>query len=233
MAPVRRKLSDALRQPHVGVIAEVKRRSPSKGWINAQVNAVDLAGAYHAGGAAAISVLTETTQFGGSLDDLSEVSASVPLPTLRKDFHVDPVQLYEARVAGAAAALLIVRALAPTVLASLIEAAREIDLETLVEVRDEAELQIALDCDAAIIGVNNRNLETLVIDPATSERLLGLIPPYVVAVAESGVSSRADVERLARCGADGVLVGSALAAAPDAAAAVRDLASVPRTGRGD
>jgi indole-3-glycerol phosphate synthase len=215
----------------VQVIAEVKRRSPSKGWINPRLTAADQARAYAAGGAAAISVLTEPAHFGGSTDDLVSVRAAVSIPVLKKDFHVHPVQLAEARVVGASAALLIARALSPDDLLRMADAARQLELEVLIEIRDEDELQRALDAGASIIGINNRNLETLAIDPATSERLLGLVPPSVVAIAESGVSGRADVERIAARGADAVLVGSSVSASDDPIAAVAGLCGVSRVSR--
>jgi len=231
-APQAPGFSAALTGSHVGVIAEVKRRSPSKGWINAEISAPDQACAYERGGAAAISVLTEPAHFGGSVDDLLAVRSHVAVPILKKDFHVDPVQLLEAKAIGASAALLIARALSPGDLPQLVAFARSISLEVLVEIRDAEELRRALDAGAAVIGINNRNLETLVIDPATSERLLAEIPRDVVAIAESGVSGRADVERYARAGADAVLVGSVISAAADPSAMVHTLASVERIGRG-
>jgi len=223
---------DALRRSHVCVIAEVKRRSPSKGWIKPEISAARQARSYEEGGAAAISVLTEPAHFGGSSEDLTNVRDAVRLPVLKKDFHVDPIQLVEAKALGASAALLIVRALSPDLLAQLSATATELELELLFEVRDRMELDRALDAGARIIGVNNRNLETLVIDPTTAERLIAEIPADRIAIGESGVSSRADVERLARSGADAVLVGSAVSASPDPVAAVRDLTAVQRVGRG-
>jgi indole-3-glycerol phosphate synthase len=230
-APEVPSFSAALQTPSVGVIAEVKRRSPSKGWINANLSAVDQALAYQLGGAAALSILTEPKHFGGSVEDLVAVRAAVSIPILKKDFHVAPIQLVEAKAIGASAALLIARALSPDDLVEMIETARALRLEVLVEIRDEPELQRALDAGASIIGINNRNLETLEIDSATSGRLLALIPDTIVAIAESGVSSRADVERVAVRGAHGVLVGSAISAAPDPTAAVRDLSGVSRAMR--
>jgi indole-3-glycerol phosphate synthase len=221
-------LTIALRQHTVGIIAEVKRRSPSKGWIAEGLSTVEQAHAYADGGAAAISVLTEPVHFDGSIDDLDAVVGDMDLPVLRKDFHIDPIQLAEARAHGATAALLIVRALDQRLLKVMIDAAIQLQLETLVEVRDEVELQRALDAGAEIIGINNRDLETLIIDPTTSERLLPKIPDGIVAVAESGISSIADVQRVAALGADAVLVGSSLSAADDPEALVRHLASVPR-----
>jgi len=229
--PPRGGFKSALEGETVGVIAEVKRRSPSKGWINAEISADLQACAYVRGGAAAISVLTEPANFGGSVDDLLAVQRAVAVPVLKKDFHVDPIQLVEARAVGASAALLIVRALSPADLTLMSDSARQLGLEVLVEVRDENELQRALDAGATIVGINNRNLETLEIDPETSERLLRLVPPSVVAVAESGVSKRSDVERLARAGANAVLVGSAISAAEDPSAAVAALSGVARVRR--
>jgi indole-3-glycerol phosphate synthase len=222
----------ALAVDRIAVIAEVKRRSPSKGWIKADISAPEQAAAYEAGGAAAISVLTEPKHFGGSIDDLRAVRQAVSIPVLKKDFHVDPIQLLEAKAVGASAALLIARALSPDDLVRMLDQARDIGLEVLVEIRDADELRRALDGGASVIGINNRNLETLAIDPATSERLLADIPASAIAVAESGVNGRSDVERYARAGADAVLVGSAISAAPDPRALVRELANVARIGRG-
>ena len=224
-------LATALRGEAVAVIAEVKRRSPSKGWINPGLSATDQALLYERGGAAAISILTEPAHFGGSVADLIAVCDAVTIPVLKKDFHVDPVQLIEAKALGASAALLIARALSPEALLEMIQVAGDLSLEVIVEIRDERELERAIEGGAAIIGINNRNLETLVIDPATSDRLLGLVPPGVIAIAESGVAGREDVERVARRGADAVLVGSALSAADDAAMAVRELTGSPRARR--
>lgn len=219
----------ALRGPAIRVIAEVKRASPSKGAINPGIDAATQAAHYVAGGAAAISVLTEPTRFGGALDDLSDVAARVAAPAIRKDFLVHPVQLWEARTRGAAAALLIVRALSPSELPMLMDAARECGLATLVEVRDEAELERALEVGATVIGVNNRNLETLIIDPSTAPALIPRIPANCVAVAESGMQTPDDVAASALAGADAILVGSAISASADPATAVRALAGIPRS----
>lgn len=218
-----------LRGSRIRVIAEVKRASPSKGAIAPGLDAVEQARAYVAGGAAAISVLTEPTRFGGALEDLARVAAAVAVPAIRKDFLVHPVQLWEARAHGASAALLIVRALSPDELPRLMEAAAEAGLATLVEVRDEAELARALAVDAAVIGVNNRNLETLLIDPATAPRVIAQIPTRCVAVAESGMRTVDDVAPAAAAGADAILVGSAISASSDPAGDVRTLAGVPRS----
>ncbi len=229
-APPPPSFGAALRGPAVRVIAEVKRRSPSKGTINAALDAPAQAAAYAAGGAAAISVLTEPAHFGGSPEDLAAVRARVgaKVPVLKKDFHIDEVQLLEARGLGASAALLIVRALPPGDLLRLAAYARRLGLETLVEVRSDDELARALDAGAEVIGVNSRNLETLEVDPGVAERLVGRIPRGAVAVWESGVSEAADVARAAAFGADAVLVGSAVSGAADPVAAVRALAGVAR-----
>ena len=228
----KRSLAAALRRENVAVIAEVKRKSPSKGVINAEISAVDQARAYAAGGAAAISVLTEGLHFGGSVDDLAAVAAAVDIPAVKKDFHIQPIQLVEARAHGATAALLIARALGPGRLEEMVEAAKSLALETIVEIRDEEELRRALDAGATVVGINNRDLETLIIDPSTSERLLPLIPPSVIAIAESGMSERKHVERVAALGADAVLIGSSLSAAANPGEMVRQFASVPRVARG-
>ena len=216
----------------VAVIAELKRRSPSKGSINDTLDVGARAAEYTAAGAAALSVLTESDRFGGSLDDLRTVRAAVKLPLLRKDFIVSRLQLLEARAAGASAVLLIARALPPERRAALAAEAFELGLDVLLEVRSEAELDLALRLERAVIGINNRNLETLVIDDAVSARLLPLVPPHRTAVYESGVTSRRDVERAAALGADAVLVGSSLSSAGDGGAAAALLTGVPRRPRG-
>lgn len=232
VGPPAKSFVTSLRLSTVAIIAEVKRRSPSKGWIAEGISTVDQAHAYADGGAAAISILTEPSHFDGSIEDLDSVVGDIDLPVLKKDFHIDPIQLTEARAHGATAALLIVRALDPRQLVTMIEAAAQLQLETLVEVRDETELQRAIDAGATVIGVNNRDLETLVIDPTTSDRLIPRIPSGIVVVAESGISSVDDVKRVAALGADAVLVGSSLSSSKDPEALVRQLASVPRGQRG-
>ncbi len=224
-------LASALRGATVAVIGEVKRRSPSKGDIAPGLSAAAQSAAYEAGGAAALSILTEPLRFGGSDEDVHAARAATMLPILKKDFHVDALQMLEARALGASGALLIARALPPAALRELAAVARGVGLETLVEIRDEWELEAALAADAAIIGVNNRNLETLQIDLATGERLVPQIPADRIAVFESGVYTVAEVERAAAAGADAVLVGSSISAAPDPAAAVRALARVASRGR--
>lgn len=216
----------------VALIAELKRRSPSMGAINESLDVPARAAEYAAAGAAAISVLTEPSRFGGSLADLRAAREAVRLPLLRKDFIVSRLQLLEARSAGASAILLIARALPPGRRATLAAEAVALGLDVLVEVRDERELEDALGVERAVIGINNRNLETLVIDDAVSARLLPLVPPGRIAVYESGVKSRADVERAAALGADAVLVGSSLSSSARASDAARALVGVARRPRG-
>lgn len=230
-APAPRPFAAGLRGGRVGLIAEVKRRSPSAGEIRADLDPVARAGEYAAGGAAAISVLTEGPHFGGSLDDLAAVSRAVPVPTLRKDFVLDELQLLEARAAGAAAALLIVRALTPARLRELARFADALGLGALVEVHDAAELDVALAAGAAIIGVNSRNLDTFAIDTAAAWALLAGVPPERIAVAESGMASRDDVARAAAAGADAVLIGSALSAPASAGPLLAEITGIPRRGR--
>ena len=215
----------------VGVVAEVKRRSPSQGLIRADLDPVAHAAAYVRGGAVAVSVLTDEVHFGGSLEDLARVAAAVPVPVLRKDFILDELQLLEARTAGASAVLLIVRALEPGRLVALAAAARALGLGTLVEVHLEAELEGALAAQPTAVGVNARDLATFAVDVRAAERVVGRVPPGVPAVAESGVAGRADVERLAAAGADAVLVGTSVARAADPEVAVRTLTGVRRIGR--
>jgi indole-3-glycerol phosphate synthase len=222
-------LRSALRGAKVGIIAEVKRASPSRGTINAKLSAADQARAYERGGAVAISVLTEPTRFAGSNEDLFGVRSAVRLPVLKKDFHVAVIQLVEARALGASAALVIARAVPPDRLAEMLTAGREIGLEILVEVRNRAELDLALSLEADLIGINNRDLETLAVDPSTSDRVIPLVPRSALAIAESGIETRADVERAAAAGADAVLVGAALSASPDPGKALRVLVGVSRS----
>jgi indole-3-glycerol phosphate synthase len=221
----------ALRGGSVAIIAEIKRRSPSAGTINPTLNARALAGTYAAHGAAAISVLTDEPFFGGSLADLRDVAHAVGRPVLRKDFIVSEEQLLEARMEGAAAALLIVRALDDTTLARLIGFARDIGLAALVETHDADEIARALDAGATLIGVNSRDLDTFVVDVTRALVLLAQVPGSCVAVAESGVGSREDVVRAAAAGADAVLVGSALSGAPNPGALLDTLVTVARHAR--
>ena len=223
---------DAFGGRRVAVIAELKRSSPSKGAINPGMDAESQAAAYAAGGAAALSVLTEPTRFGGGTEDLAAAARATGVPLLKKDFHVHELQVLEARALGASAVLLIARALDDATLAALVALAHRAGIEALVEIRDEGELAAAIQAGARVIGVNNRDLETLAIDRRTSERLVPLIPAECVAIAESGVRDAADVAAAAEAGADAVLVGSSGSAAADPAAAVRSLVAVARLGRG-
>jgi indole-3-glycerol phosphate synthase len=207
----------------VNVIAECKRRSPSKGVLAADYDPVRIATQYEYGGAAAISVLTEPTFFDGSIEDLSAVRARVALPLLRKDFIVDEYQLFEARAAGADAILLIVAALEQTVLASLQQRAWELGLAALVEVHDERELQRACDAGARVIGVNNRNLRTLAVDVRASERLAARMPKEIIAVSESGLKSREELDRLVAAGYRAFLIGERFMTDRDPAKAIRAL----------
>jgi len=215
------RLEGALRAPRtaatgpgdgarLALIAEVKRRSPSKGDIAPDLDAVTQARAYEKAGADAISVLTEPTHFGGSLDDLRAVTAAVSLPVLRKDFLVGAYQVWEAADAGAAAVLLIVAALDDEQLTALLDECSACGLDALVEVHDEHDLARALAAGARLIGVNNRSLRTLSVDLAVTERLAALVPPDAVLVSESGIGTAADARRAAEAGASALLVGEAL-----------------------
>lgn len=218
----------AFRAPGLSVIAEVKRRSPSKGDLAAIPDPAALAGEYAAGGADAISVLTEQRRFDGSLADLRAVRAAVATPLLRKDFIVSDYQLLEARAAGADLVLLIVAALDDAILRDLHARARELGLTVLVEVHDEAEIDRALAVGARLIGVNARNLKTLEVDLAVFGRLVSRLPGDVVKVAESGVGGVADARRYAEEGADVILVGEALVRDGDPRAAVAAMRGVGR-----
>lgn len=217
----------ALRAPGVRVIAEVKRRSPSAGAIRADADPVALARIYAGHGAACISVLTEPTHFGGALSDLEEVTTAVATPCLRKDFIVGARQVYEARAAGAAMVLLLASVLEEGELVRLRELAEGLGMHALVEAHDAAEVARAVASGARILGVNSRDLRTFDIDLAVAERLFAAIPADVVAVAESGVHSRADVERLAASGYRAFLVGTALMRAEDPGRALEGLLGAP------
>jgi indole-3-glycerol phosphate synthase len=213
----------AFRADGVSVIAEVKRASPSRGDLAPIKDPAGLAADYAAGGAAAISVLTEERRFGGTLDDLRAVRGQVDVPVLRKDFITTSYQLWEARAAGADMALLIVAALEQNALESLVERARSIGLTPLVEVHDEEEVERAVEAGADLVGVNARNLKTLEVERSTFSRLSPLIPDGVVKVAESGVRGPHDVIEYAKAGAHVVLVGESLVKGDDPRASVADL----------
>jgi indole-3-glycerol phosphate synthase len=205
------------------LIAEVKRASPSAGTIAEDVNPSVLARGYQAGGAAAVSVLTEPRHFQGSLADLQAVRSSVSIPVLRKDFLIHPSQVIEARASGADAVLLIVAALTDAQLRALLEAAGDVGLATLVETHSDEDLRRALDSDAKLIGVNARDLETLEVDVAGALARVGRIPDDRISVLESGISTRANVDAALEAGASAILVGEALMRADDPARAVRKL----------
>jgi len=211
----------------VNVIAECKRRSPSKGVLAASYDPEALAAAYERGGAAAVSVLTEPTFFDGALEHLARVRRTVQIPVLRKDFIVDEYQLHEARANGADAVLLIVAALEQRDLRGLHQQASALGLAALVEVHDEDQLERAVDAGARLIGVNNRNLRTLAVDVEASHRLGRLIPRDVVAVSESGLRSRGDLERLREDGYRAFLIGERFMVDPDPARAIGELIGVP------
>ncbi|RNL79677.1 indole-3-glycerol phosphate synthase TrpC [Nocardioides marmorisolisilvae] len=233
-AALRQRLADvspaldpmpAFRAPGLSVIAEVKRRSPSKGDLAEIPDPAALAGAYAAGGAAAISVLTEQRRFSGSLADLEAVRAAVPTPLLRKDFMVTEYQVLEARAAGADLVLLIVAALDDATLRGLHDLARGLGMTVLVEVHDEPETERALAAGAQLVGVNARNLKTLEVHPEVFGQLVKVLPDDVVKVAESGISGVDDAARYAAEGADVVLVGEALVKDGDPTAAVAAMRS--------
>ncbi len=226
-APAPRDFAVALDGPTVAVIAEVKQASPSAGVIRADdFQPARIAAEYEAAGAAAVSVLTDEEFFRGSLGHLQEVRAAISLPALRKDFVVDEYQLYESRGAGADAVLLIVAALEPGELQAFLTLAGELGLAALVEVHDERELAMALEAGARIVGINNRDLTTFEVDLRTTERLAPVIPQDHLVVGESGVSTRAHVERLAQAGVNAVLVGTALMRAESPAETLRALTGV-------
>lgn len=211
----RRPLRAALEARHRAIIAEVKKASPSKGVIRADFDPVQIAVRYAAGGAAAISVLTEERYFQGHLDYLAAIRQAVSVPLLRKDFLFDPYQLYEARAFGADAVLLIVAILPDTLLQELLWLAEELNLSPLVEIHDHAELERAIRSGARLLGINNRDLRTFRTTLATTEDLLPAVPPDAFVVAESGIETPADVERLERRGVGAFLIGEAFMRAAD------------------
>jgi indole-3-glycerol phosphate synthase len=216
----------AIKGEGIQLIAEVKKASPSKGVIRPDFNPTEIAQAYASNGAAAISVLTEAKYFQGSLEhlqDIGNVLGNKRLPLLRKDFLCDPYQVYESRAYGADSVLLIAAILKPAELQELLELSHELDMSCLVEVHNEAEVEIALESRARIIGINNRDLATFAVDLATTERLRPLIPSDRIVVSESGIKERGDIERLRQVDIDAVLVGEALMSAPDIGAKMREL----------
>ncbi|MCU4183615.1 indole-3-glycerol phosphate synthase TrpC [Acidiferrimicrobium sp. IK] len=228
--PPARGFAAALRgEPGLSVIAEVKRRSPSKGPLAPDLDPAAVARDYQSGGAACLSVLTDVEWFAGSAQDLVAARAACRLPVLRKDFTVAPADVYDARIMGADAVLLIAAALSAAELSDLLALAGRLGMDSLVEVHDEDEAGVALDAGAELIGVNQRDLVTFEVDRARAARMAALLPDRVVRVAESGVGGPADAARLADAGFDAVLVGESVVTAADRAGAVRAL----RTPAGD
>ena len=221
--PEGRPFSEALTRPGISVIAEHKRRSPSAGQIRQGSSVEEIARAYERGGAAALSILTEPSHFGGSLEDLRAARAATELPVLRKDFIVDLYQVYESAAAGADAILLIVAALDVEFLGELLGEARALDLDVIVEVHDEDELEMALEVDADVLGLNNRDLSDFSVDIERTYELLADVPAGKTVVAESGFSTREELDDLERVGIDAVLIGETLMRAKDVEAAVREL----------
>jgi indole-3-glycerol phosphate synthase len=218
------RFADALsRAERVNIIAECKRRSPSRGVLRADYDAATIAASYARAGAAAISVLTEPTFFDGHLDHLAAVRHATDTPLLRKDFIVDRYQILEARAAGADAVLLIAAALTPQALAQLHREATETGLDVLVEIHDLLELPVAVDAGASIVGVNNRNLRTLAVNTDVSRQAVERLPEHVIAVAESGLKTAADLRDLKRAGYDAFLIGERFMTAGDPGQALADL----------
>ena len=222
-APPAIPVVDTLKSGDVSVIAEVKRKSPSKGELADISDPAALAAAYQAGGASVISVLTEERRFSGSLADLDAVRERVDIPILRKDFIVSDYQLFEARAHGADLALLIVAALSQTELSQLLKVCNDLGLTPLVEVHDADEVNRAVEAGAQVIGVNNRDLKTLVVNPQQFMDIAPLIPDSCVKIAESGIRTEADVKMYASAGANAVLVGEALVTGTDPKQAVKNL----------
>jgi indole-3-glycerol phosphate synthase len=221
--PESRPFQEALTRPGLSVIAEHKRRSPSAGAIREGSSVEEVVRAYELGGAAAVSVLTEPSHFGGSLEDLRAARAATELPVLRKDFVVDAYQIVESAAAGADAILLIVAALEPDALLELYREARALDLDVLVEVHDEDELEIALGVEAEVIGINNRDLDDFTVDIERTYELLSDVPAGKTVVSESGFTTRDELDELDRVGVDAVLIGETLMRARDIEAACREL----------
>jgi len=218
-----RPFQEALIHPGTSLVAEYKRRSPSAGTIRDNASVTEIVQAYERGGAAALSILTEEDHFGGSLEDLKEARAATQLPILRKDFTVDPYQLYEARASGADAILLVVGSLTDDQLGRLYTETRALDLDALVEIHDEEELERALEFDVDVIGINNRDLTDFTVDLSRTFDLLADVPAGKTVVSESGIVYREQVEELERVGVDAVLVGETVMRAEDPESACRDL----------
>lgn len=221
--PTRGFASSIRETPHLAVIAEIKRRSPSKGDLNAGLDPSALALQYQRGGASCLSVLTDSNHFGGSVSDLQQARNACTVPVIRKDFTVDARDICDARVMGADCVLLIAAVLTPSELSTFLEVSREIDIDALVEVHDEAELDVAMRAGATLVGVNQRDLVTFAVDQARAVRMAPLIPNNVVKVAESGVRGRADAIALRAAGYDAILVGEHLVTSPNPETALTEL----------
>ena len=221
--PTRGFASSIRATPHLAVIAEIKRRSPSKGDLNASLDPASLALQYQRGGASCLSVLTDDNHFGGSVSDLQLARAACSVPVIRKDFTVDARDICDARIMGADCVLLIAAILSAAEMSSYLELCREVDIDALVEVHDEAELDVAMRAGATMVGVNQRDLVTFAVDQARAVRMAPLIPNNVVKVAESGVRGRDDAIALRAAGYDAILVGEHLVTSPNPEAALSDL----------
>ena len=221
--PTRGFASSIRATPHLAVIAEIKRRSPSKGDLNASLDPASLALQYQRGGASCLSVLTDDNHFGGSVSDLQLARAACSVPVIRKDFTVDARDICDARIMGADCVLLIAAVITPVELSSYLEICREVDIDALVEVHDEAELDVAMRAGATMVGVNQRDLVTFAVDQARAVRMAPLIPNNVVKVAESGVRGLDDAIALRAAGYDAILVGEHLVTSPNPEAALSDL----------
>ena len=209
--------------PHLAVIAEIKRKSPSKGDLNASLNPADLALQYQRGGASCLSVLTDTDHFGGSVSDLQVARGACSVPVIRKDFTVDARDICDARIMGADCVLLIAAILSAAEMSTYLDLCREVDIDALVEVHDEAELELAMNAGAVMVGVNQRDLVTFAVDQARAVRMAPRIPDHVVRVAESGVRGRDDALALRAAGYDAILVGEHLVTSTNPEAALTEL----------
>lgn len=221
--PARGFASSIRDTPHLAVIAEIKRKSPSKGDLNASLNPAELALQYQRGGASCLSVLTDSNHFGGSVADLQVARAACSVPVIRKDFTVDARDICDARIMGADCVLLIAAILSTAEMSSYLELCREVDIDALVEVHDEAELELAMSAGATMVGVNQRDLVTFAVDQARAVRMAPLIPDHVVRVAESGVRGRDDALALRAAGYDAILVGEHLVTSLNPEAALTEL----------
>lgn len=216
-------IESLVKNDDIAVIAEIKKASPSVGIFRTDFDPISIAEVYASNGASAISVLTDEKFFQGSVEDLKQVSNKVELPLVRKDFVIDAYQIYETKLLGASAVLLIVSVLSPTELKKMLRLCFEVGLDAIVEVHTEEEISVAIQAGAEIIGINNRNLQTFQTDLDTTQRLINSIPDTVVVISESGIRTREDVVRLRNVGADAVLVGEVLMYQPDPGCQLREL----------